>query len=308
MSSYGGAPVFYDHQNIVLSEISPSTVHSQNTQLVHYYKRYLLQKAMSVFKWKIPEHWNRDYLLYSLYCWGVVAVFNTDRFGVIPQMCGLGGYGVFYQPTRAIIANPLINQSIEARIGETCELLKLQPDFGGIMDMVAQYAELMALTSEMVSMNVVNSKLSYVFTSGNKAAAESFKKLYDQVSEGNPAAVVDKHLLTDDGKPRWEAFTQNASQNFIADKVWEIMRKLQNAFDTEIGIPNANSEKKERMITDEVNANNTETFTRSQMILDHLQESCEAVRKMFGIEISVDWRYKMGGVQNGSDTVNSGVV
>ena len=216
MSSYGGAPVFYDHQNIVLSEVSPSTVHSQNTQLVHYYKRYLLQKAMSVFKWKLPEHWNRDYLLYSLYCWGVVAVFNTDRFGVIPQMCGLAGYGVFYQPTRAIIANPLINRSIEARIGETCELLKLQPDFGGIMDMVAQYAELMALTSEMVSMNVVNSKLSYVFTSGNKAAAESFKKLYDKITSGEPAVVVDKALMLPDGSKAWEAFEQNLRQNFIA--------------------------------------------------------------------------------------------
>ena len=259
MSSYGGAPVFYDHQNIVLSEISPSTVHSQNTQLVHYYKRYLLQKAMSVFKWKIPEHWNRDYLLYSLYCWGVVAVFNTDRFGVIPQMCGLGGYGVFYQPTRAIIANPLINQSIEARIGETCELLKLQPDFGGIMDMVAQYAELMALTSEMVSMNVVNSKLSYVFTSGNKAAAESFKKLYDKITGGEPAVVVDKALMLPDGSKAWEAFEQNLRQNFIA-------------------------------------GNYVETYAKCALWLESLQDGCERVKRMFGDslggELAVDWRFK----------------
>ena len=70
MSSYGGAPVFYDHQNIVLSEISPSTVHSQNTQLVHYYKRYLLQKAMSVFKYTLPENWDKTYFLYISFGFG----------------------------------------------------------------------------------------------------------------------------------------------------------------------------------------------------------------------------------------------
>lgn len=296
MSSYGGAPVFYDHYNIVSSEISPSTVHSQNTQLVHYYKRYLLQKAMSVFKWKIPEHWNRDYLLYSLYCCGVVAVFNTDRFGVIPQMCGLGGYGVFYQPTRAIIANPLINQSIEARIGETCELLKLQPDFGGIMDMVAQYAELMALTSEMVSMNVVNSKLSYVFTSGNKAAAESFKKLYDKITGGEPAVVVDKALMLPDGSKAWEAFEQNLRQNFIAGDGLSLLRQIENQFATDIGIPNANTEKRERAVVDEVNANNVETYSKCALWLESLQDGCERVKRMFGEslggELTVDWRFK----------------
>lgn len=296
MSSYGGAPVFYDHNNIVLSEISPSTVHSQNTRLVHYYKRYLLQKAMSVFKWKIPEHWNRDYLLYSLYCRGVVAVFNTDRFGVIPQMCGLAGYGVFYQPTRAIIANPIINQSIEARIGETCELLKLQPDFGGIMDMVAQYAELMALTSEMVSMNVVNSKLSYVFTSGNKAAAESFKKLYDKITGGEPAVVVDKALMLSDGSKAWEAFEQNLRQNFIAGDGLSLLRQIENQFATDIGIPNANTEKRERAVVDEVNANNVETYSKCALWLESLQDGCERVKRMFGDslggELAVDWRFK----------------
>lgn len=296
MSSYGGAPVFYDHQNIVLSEVSPSTVHSQNTQLVHYYKRYLLQKAMSVFKWKLPGHWNRDYLLYSLYCWGTVAVFNTDRFGVIPQMCGLGGYGVFYQPTRAIIANPLINRSIEARIGETCELLKLQPDFGGIMDMVAQYAELMALTSEMVSMNVVNSKLSYVFTSGNKAAAESFKKLYDKITSGEPAVVVDKALMLSDGSKAWEAFEQNLRQNFIAGDGLSLLRQIENQFATDIGIPNANTEKRERAVVDEINANNVETYSKCALWLESLQDGCERVKRMFGEslsgELAVDWRFQ----------------
>ena len=290
-----GAPVFYDHQNVVYAEISPSTVHSQNTYLVRFYKRYLLQKAMSVFKWELPDHWNRDYLLYSLYCNGVVAVFNTDKFGVIPQLCGLGGYGVFYQPTRALITNPLISKTINATIGENCELLKLQPDFGGIMDLVSNYAELLAITSEMVSLNVLNSKLSYVFTAGNKAAAESFKKLYDTISAGNPAVVMDKNLMLPDGSKGWDAFEQNLRQNFIAPDGLALLRQIENQFATDIGIPNANTEKRERMNTDEVNANNVETYAKCSLWLESLQDGCRRIKEMFGAELggelSVDWRF-----------------
>ena len=55
------------------------------------FARYLLQKAISVFEWTLPETWNKDYFLYALYCFGHLAIVNTDKFGVIPQACGLMG-------------------------------------------------------------------------------------------------------------------------------------------------------------------------------------------------------------------------
>lgn len=303
------APYSAQYINECTAFTTPSTVHVRNTALSQFFRRYLMQRALSVFKWVLPETWSRDYFLYTLYGYGFLAIVNTDKYGVIPQACGLRGLDVFYRPTNAVITNPLLRGIIEPRIGRECVLMKIAPDYHGIIDLVGYYGDMLALCAETIGINLLNSHLATVFFSDDKPMAETFKKLYDQVSAGNPAAVVDKNLLTDDGKPRWETFTQNASQNFVADKVWEIMRKLQNAFDTEIGIPNANSEKKERMIIDEVNANNAETFTRAQMILDHLRESCAAVRKMFGIEINVDWRFKNeGGVQDGSDPVNPGTV
>lgn len=151
---------------------------------------------MSVFEWDLPETWNKDYFLYVLYCWGYVAVINTDKFGVIPQGCGLKGYDVFYAPTHAVIANPLLSGILEPRIGTQCELMKLQPDFSGILDLVGHYAEQMALASQSVSVNLLNSKLSYVFTAKTKALAESLKKMYDQIASGEPAVVIDSRLKT----------------------------------------------------------------------------------------------------------------
>ena len=287
-----GAPVMYDYTNATNSIVSPSTVHVQSTGLAHYFRRYLLQKAMSVFEWELPETWSRDYFLYILYCWGFLAVINTDKFGVIPQACGLQGYDVFYRPTTAVITNPLLNGMKSLRIDKQCTLFKLQPDYGGIMDLVNYYADMMALCAETAGVNLLNSKLSYVFSAEDKTAAESFKKLFDKIASGEPATVIDKKLFRQDGSPAWQPFMQNVGQNYIVGDILSDMRKFENMFNTDIGIPNANTDKKERLITDEVQANNTETSSKCALWLEELQKVCEKTRAMFGIEISVDWRVK----------------
>lgn len=304
-------PVYYDFANAWTSYNQPGTVHSQNTILVQYFRRYLLQKAISVFKWKLPDGWARNYFLYVLYCWGFLAIINTDKFGVIPQQCGLRGYNVYYQPTNAIITNPLLRGIREPEIGTECVLLRLQPDYGGVMDLVNYYAEELALASEAISVNLLNSKLAYVFTAQNKSTAESFKKLYDEIASGNPAVVQDKNLLGDDGKPSWMPFAQNLAQTYIAGDLLTAMREIENQFCTDLGLPNANTNKKERLITDEVNANNVETYTRAAMWLEELQKGCEDASAMFGINLSVDWRVdptEEGGAPNAQQDVDPGTV
>ena len=304
-------PVYYDFANAWTSYNQPGTVHSQNTILVQYFRRYLLQKAISVFKWKLPDGWARNYFLYVLYCWGFLAIINTDKFGVIPQQCGLRGYNVYYQPTNAVITNPLLRGIREPEIGTECVLLRLQPDYGGVMDLVNYYAEELALASEAISVNLLNSKLAYVFTAQNKSTAESFKKLYDEIASGNPAVVQDKNLLGDDGKPSWLPFAQNLAQTYIAGDLLTAMREIENQFCTDLGLPNANTNKKERLITDEVNANNVETYTRAAMWLEELQKGCEDASAMFGIDLSVDWRVdptEEGGAPNAQQDVDPGTV
>lgn len=293
-----GAPYYYNYINAETSQVTPSTVHVKDSGLCRYFTKYLLQKAMSVFEWDIPETWNKDYFLYVLYCWGCVAVINTDKFGVIPQGCGLKGYDVFYAPTHAVIANPLLSGILEPRIGTQCELLKLQPDFSGILDLVGHYAEQMALASQSVSVNLLNSKLSYVFTAKTKALAESLKKMYDQIASGEPAVVIDSRLKNAaDGEETWKSFEQNVGGNYIVTNLLADLRKIEAMFDTEIGIPNANTDKRERLIQDEVNANNIETYSKCAMWLENLQDACKRVNDMFGLSIAVRWREipEMGG-------------
>ena len=307
------APMFYDHINAKESMASPGTMKVHNTGLYRQFQRYLLQEAMSPFKFTFPETWAKDYVLYVLYLWGYFAIFNTDKFGVIPQQCGLYGYDIFYRPTHCIITNPLFRETYYPKIGKDCTLIKLQPDYGGIMDIVSYYAEMMALCSESVAVNLVNSKLSYVFFTQGAKEAEEVKKIYDQVGSGEPCVVADKKFRGEDGTLAWEMFDRNVKNNYIASDILSDMKKIKAMYDTEIGIPNTNTDKKERMITSEVLSNNVETLSKCELWLEELQARFEEARNMFGFtkeELNVEWRFDLtkGGNMDESDAINIGAV
>ena len=203
----------------------------------------------------------------------------------------MSGYNIFYRPTTAIITNPLFKRTIEARIGVDTELIRMAPDWCGVWDIVEYYADLMALTSETIAVNLINSKFSYVFAAEDKTSAESLKKLYDQIASGEPAAFADKKLFTDDGDPSWYLFVQNLKQNYIAGDLLEDLAKIDSRFNTEIGIPNVNIAKSSGVGAAEVMANNIDTHSKAELWLETIKDSLDKVNKMFGLDISVSLRF-----------------
>lgn len=283
----------YDFINKYNAHIKPSTTHSADNATSWYFRRYLIQKIISVYEFKgIPETWSEDYFLYTLFCCGFIAVVNTDKFGVIPQHCSLFGYDVFYRPTNVNIANPLLSGNLTPRIDESCTLIRMQPDYHGCWDIVTYYADLLALCTEALGVNLVNSKLAYVFACEDKTTAESFKKMMDQINEGNPAVFADKKLFNDDGSPMWDSFSNNLKQNYVAKEILEDMTKIDARFCTDIGIPNVNMAKASGVTDNEVEANNIDTKTKSSLWLETMRIGIEKTNKMFGLNISVDFRFE----------------
>lgn len=290
-----GVPYNYELLNEIYAQQSPTNIHVDST-LSRFFKRYLLETAISVFKWDVPKLWAKNYLLYCLYGFGFVAVIDTDKYGVIPQHCGLGGYNVFYQPAYALVTNPRLRlDKTRYDIGTECELLQLQPDYFGIMDLVSYYSDLMALCAQAAAVNITNSKLAYMFAADHKSAAETFKKAVDQVISGTPAVAVDKELFTEDGSPRWITFAQNLNDNYIADKINAELQKYQSDFMRAIGIPQVGQEKKERLITSEIDAGNSDCKNRAALWLESLKNGCEKINAMFGgkldTKLDVNWRF-----------------
>lgn len=287
-----GAPFDYQTLNYYNAQRSPSTVHVKNTRLRRYFRKYLFQKAISVFKWNIPEEWDKDYFLYTLYGLGYIAVIDTDQYGVICQGGALGGYNLYYRPSYIIITNPLIRGTITANLNDDCALIKLQPDYSSIMDIVGFYADQLALAAESLGINLLNVKSGTVFGAENKQQAESYKKMYDTLSDGDPAVVIGKSLLDEKGQPSWFPFTQHIKESYVVTDLLSDMRKIEAMFDTDIGIPNANTDKRERLITDEVNANNVETATRCELWLESIRKGIDKANAKYNLSLSVDWRVK----------------
>ena len=283
-------PMGYGEINLYNAEFSPSTVHCKNTYLQRYFRKYLLQKAISVFKWKLPEEWDEDYFKYVLYGIGYIAVLETRSFGIICQGGALGGYNLYYKPSYIMITNPLLKETITANSDIDCAIIKLQPDYSSIMDIVGYYADQLALAAEALGLNMVNVKSGVVFGAKDKTQAQSFKKMFDKMQDGDPAVFIDKQLLDDAGKPNWYPFVQNMKEQYIADSILSDMRKIEAMFDTDIGIPNANTDKKERLVTDEINANNVETATRCELWLDSIRKGIDKANSMYNLSLSVDWR------------------
>lgn len=296
------APYDYEFINSYTSSYSPSTVHCTNNNLTFYFKRYLLEKTFNVFKWNLPEQWNKDYFRYVLYLMGYIAIVNTDKFGVIPQLAGLCGYNVFYAPTNAIITNPLFNGILEPEIDTQCTIIKLTPDYCGIGDIINYYADMMALTAEAGGMNIINSKLAFIVGAKNKAMAESMKKMYDMIQAGNPLVVYDAKYSPEDSKTMIEFYSQNLKENYIAPDIMLTLKKLENEFASKIGLANVNSEKKERLTNEEIEANRDETYCIADGWLESLKDGCEKTNNMFGLKLSVDWRYNTHGKRYNVDT------
>lgn len=306
MSNY--YPYTFEEINLYNSAVSPSTVHIKNTGLSHFFKRYLLQEAASVFDFTIPKTWSKNYFLYVLYGIGHIAVIKTDKFGVIPQHCTLGGRNVQYQPFYAIISNPVLERQYTLRIGTQTEIIKLQPDYCGLFDIVDYYGDLLALCAETAAGNVLNSKLSFVFAAGSKAQAETLKKLYDNFASAEPAIFIDKEMRDDTGGLPVQMLQQNVGQNFIADRVLETMQTIRTQFLTDIGLENVNIVKASGVSAEEVEANNLEVKAKVSVWFDSVRESMERVREMFNIspnDLNVKWRKVEGGGVNGDSKPKS---
>ena len=291
--------------NILQAAFLPPVKGLNNATAV-YYRKYLLQKLISCFKWDIPPLWSRDYFLYVLFGWGYIGIIDSgaDKWGVVPQRCGIYGYNLFYMPTKIRVHNPLLPEADEFTINEDCVVLKINPNYTGVMDIVDYYAVKLAMISADIESNLFNSKLSYLFTVKDQAAAATVKKLFDQIGQGTPAVVVDKNAVTENGEKTWQLFQQNLKQNYIVSDLLEDMRKIENDFCCKVGIPTTNTEKRERMSESEVTRNDVETEALIDTWLTRLQDDVDTANRIFpGLNLRVQKRWN-----NESNLYNTGTV
>lgn len=247
-----------------------------------YYRHKLLRLILQRFEFEnLPEKWEADYFLTHLFLDGAICVTDTAA-GVLALKCGLTGINVYDEPTECIIANHVLG-NLRRTIGEDCEVIKIQYDYHGINWILERYSTLLAMCDSGIAVNLLNTKMTYVFGATSKTQAETFKGLYDQITMGKPAVFTSTENT---GILKEQMFMMPAKENYIADDIQLLKRKIINEFLTDIGINNTNLDKRERLTDDEVNANNDEVLANIWHWYDNINIGLELVNKMFGLNIS----------------------
>lgn len=291
-------PLNYNQLNIVESSYQPSVV-KNNSVAFAYWQRSLFQRACSVLEFTLPDDWTgktRDFFYYCLFRFGYVAVFDRPEFGRVFQPATLNGINFYYQPTRALIANPAIPESLDLEIGRECEILKLTPDYIGIWPIIDRYAQKLATLDGAIDMSIVNNKFAFILAAKNKAAAAALKKMLDKVNAGEPAVILDMKVLNDevDKTEPWQSWMRDhLKENYLTTDQLKDQQTILNAFDSEIGIPTTPYQKQERMTDFESRSRSVDSKARMTVWLDTLNSSIEEVKKLYpDIKLSVKYRYE----------------
>lgn len=260
---------------------SPKKVHGEFTWTNGYYWQWGLKKILSRFNLQgAPDEWDMNYFWSHLFLDGAIAILDTE-LGVIPLRCGYTGINVWDRPTDIVIANHVLG-SFQRKIGTGGALIHLQYDYQGVSPILQRFSTLLAMCDSAISVNLMNSKVAFIGFVDDAAQAKTMQKMYDEISSGNPAVFPRKSQVNNEN-----FMFNNVRNSFIADDVMLVRRKIVNDFLSDIGINNANLDKRERLNEQEVNANNEEVRFNVLNWLDSIQEGLDVANKLYSLNLKI---------------------
>lgn len=275
---------FLDHFNL-----QPSVVKGRANVDTEIHKRYLWFKVFSVLKFNIPKYWPVNWFRFWLYKFGSSAVIYTKEYGWINMPYGIKQLDIYYQPKQIIVSSSHLKMEKHGIIGVNAGIIHLLDDFYGLDDLVTYYAEMLAQIDRDINVSLMNSNVGLIAEAQSKKEADTVKEAYGDATCGKPLVIVNKNLGED---LNIRPIMGDPTKQYIVDKLLVSRRGIINSFLTDIGISNANYEKKERMNEAEVTQNDQETDAVIDVILDNLNESFDEINKISGLGLAVEKRYK----------------
>lgn len=267
-----------DTMRFMYSE-EPNEVEGVFNSSALFWKDYLYRLIFGAFDFNnIPDTWDKDYMLNHLFRDGMFAITDT-QMGVLPLQCGAFGLNVFDRPSQVNIVNHLLG-SLQRTIGDDCALIRLQYNYYGIDRQVQRAATMLAMCDSSIAVNLMNSKVAFIGFADDKTQAATMQKMYDMISEGKPAVFIKRSQVQ-----KSDIFYNRVKENFVADTIQITQRKIIDQFLTSIGINNANTDKKERMIRAEAESNDVEVQASVEHWLETVNTGLREANRLYDMNI-----------------------
>lgn len=251
--------------------------------LVSYYK-WLKLLCMGMFEWQgLPETINIEYLEETLFTKGRLLFFKDDVLGCLALSCIPDGHlNVYGEPVSFSINVPGY-RSKESLNRFNSVLIKNNQLSEPSMYSIGEFAGRLSETERTIDINIKAQKTPIIMAVTSDKALLTLKNAYRQYEEGQPVLFVDSNQISMD---TLKALKTDAP--YIVDKLDTHKMNLWNEALTFMGINNTNTEKKERLITNEVDANEQLVKMSANVMLKTRQQAADLINKMFDLNVTVN--------------------
>lgn len=251
----------------------------------------LLNKAISLFEWKnLPENIDSDMIEFFLLTRGHIAFFKSDdilhaTFGTPSDILSEN-----YTFTKYLVTNPYISdgESFNLTVGTECVIVYNTPaDKISITKSIFNRSLRRTagiLADNMSSLNClqINSRVQTMVTADNSNIAKSAESVLKEMYEGKPYKVITSTLANNIQIENKTNVNSNTFSELINLNNYMYAQYLHS-----IGIKSNESSKKERLITAEIDENDTECQINLNQMFRSRKKAVEKINKLFGTEIEV---------------------
>lgn len=150
-------------------------------------------------------------------------------------------------------------------------------------DFIYFYTNKLYEAERTLDVNIKTCKTPFVFVCDEKSVL-TFKQLFAKIDGNEPVIFPDKGLSTDNLQ------VLQTGVKFMGTEIQDYKHTVENELLTFLGLNNLPVDKKERLITDEAEANNELIQSFCDIQLEARESACEEINKMFGLNVSVKVR------------------
>lgn len=145
---------------------------------------------------------------------------------------------------------------------------------------IMHYVNKITEAERTMDVNIKACKTPVVFACDDKDVL-TFKRIFQQVDGNVPAIFADRGLNLES----IQAFLTGVK--FMGNELMDYKRSVESDLLTFLGQDNTPVDKKERLITDEAEANNQLIQSFADLQLEARQRACEEINEKFGLNVSV---------------------
>lgn len=245
---------------------------------------YMLNRTQELFKYDgLPDTIPQNMLELYLQTNGHVCITKAND-GIYAFVGGWGGEpDIYYRPTKYIVANPRVKESLNLTIGEDCIIIPNDSLYVGLLPLFNRYAT--ALVENELSLDIAtkNARIIDLISASDDRTRESALQYLKQIDDGKRGIIMESALL--DGIKAQPYGTTGATQTI--QNLIEYEQYLRAGWFNELGLQANYNMKRESINSNESQLNDDMLQPLIDNMLNKRKEYIDKVNEMFNLNISV---------------------